>query len=499
MVNTGLPSKDCYTCRRRRVKCDLGRPGCLRCKKLGHDCPGYRDLNRLSFNFRVLTPESYRRHKNQNSDPQVTKDTEQEQDRHFRFAGARQPPLALTYVPTEEWEAHAKPLVISQFTILTMQGARVYGSFDFLPQLLEHTDSTSTLHKVCNAVASASFTNRSRPDSTGFGHRKLYAKALQSLSNDVSHVEKQKQDQTLVAVWLLCLYELLVGAPSQKSQQEPRGWNAHGEAMIGLLRLRGQNQFLTKTGCQLFQIAYPIIQIQAIQAGQPPPPEAVAWLHSMQTSPMAKEMLFLPAFLYSDLACRIYSTIRDLIEQGTHEKMLLSIDDIVVACKNLESSIDAVITQGPALQSQPGPSDDLATGQTDKWLMNQHAANYLDAFLFQVYQGCIDLLSQTLKATAPPKKRAELLCYHESSTKRLMHLADRIIVSLPLLMPATGARVNQQGPSIPTWGHALKLLWPLGLISSSANVIDRQRAAANLGLLRIGYEVGIMRAVRTYS
>ncbi|KAE8405416.1 hypothetical protein BDV37DRAFT_281823 [Aspergillus pseudonomiae] len=498
MVNTGLPSKDCHTCRRRRVKCDLGRPGCLRCKKIGHDCPGYRDLSRLGFNFRILTPESYLCHKDRNHDPQVTKGSAQEQGRHFRFA-TRQPQLALTYTPTEQWEDHAKPLVISQFTILTLQGARVYGSFDFLPQLFERADAKSTLHKVCNAVASACFDNRSRSDSMGFSHKKLYVKALQSLSNDISHVEKQKQDQTLVAVWLLCLYELLVGAPSHKSQLEPRGWNAHGEAMLGLLRLRGQNQFLTKTGCQLFQIAYPIIQIQAIQAGRPPPPEAIAWLHSMQTSPVAREMLFLPAFLYSDLACRIYSTIRDLIDQGSCERMLKSIDDVIVACRNLESSIDAVITQGPAPQSQPGPSDDLATGQTQKWLMNQHAANYLNAFLFRVYEGSVELLSQTLKAHVSPKKHAELLCQRESSIKRLLHLADRIIVSLPLLMPATVARTDQRGPNVPTWGHALKLLWPLGLIACSAHVHDSQRAAAKLGLLRIGYEVGIMRAVRTYA
>ncbi|GAB1202358.1 hypothetical protein APSETT445_000970 [Aspergillus pseudonomiae] len=137
----------------------------------------------------------------------VTKGSAQEQGRHFRFA-TRQPQLALTYTPTEQWEDHAKPLVISQFTILTLQGARVYGSFDFLPQLFERADAKSTLHKVCNAVASACFANRSEPDSAGFSHKKLYVKALQSLSNDISHVEKQKQDQTLVAVWLLCLYEV---------------------------------------------------------------------------------------------------------------------------------------------------------------------------------------------------------------------------------------------------------------------------------------------------
>ncbi|OOO11831.1 Protein of unknown function DUF3468 [Aspergillus oryzae] len=491
MVSTGFPSKACHTCRRRRVKCDLGRPSCLRCKKLGHECPGYRDFSKLGFNLRILTPESYPRQKRQNCDRQVTQCSERKHGRYFQNPVTRQPQLAFVYAPTEHWEAHAKPFLLSQFTIVTLHGARVYGSLDFLPQLLERAGTESTLYKVCDAIASAYFANRSRSDSIEFGHRKLYVRALQSLSNDVSDVEKQSQDTTLAAVWLLCLYELIVGARGQ----EPRGWRTHGEALIGLLRLRGQNQFQTRTGCQLFQLAYQTVQIQTIRTGQMPPPEAVSWLQSMQTSPMARNLLFLPSFLYGDLASRIYGTICDLIDQCSYDKLLESIDDIIIACKPLESSIDTVVTQDPALQSQPGPSDDLVTGQSHEWLMKQHAANYLGACLFQLYQGTVELLSQTLKANGSPKKDTALLCLRESNIERLKHPADRTLVSLALLLPVKAAIADRQGPNIPTWGHALKLLWPLGLISSSAHVHESQRAAANLGLLRIGHEAGIMQAV----
>ncbi|KAE8379709.1 hypothetical protein BDV26DRAFT_156031 [Aspergillus bertholletiae] len=505
MGNTGLPSKDCHLCRRRRVKCDLARPGCLRCKKIGNDCPGYRDLGRLGSNFRILTLDSYPRQKRKRCQNQ---NAEEEPDQHLlpltraaaaAAAAAQKSQLALPLsAPTEPWETHAKALVISQFTILTLRGASVYASFDFLPPLLERADPESTLYQVCNAISSAYFANLARSDSIGLRHRKIYGRALQSLATDVSDVEKQRQDSTLVAVWLLCLYELVVGTTSQESQLEPRGWNTHGNAMIGLLRLRGQNQFQTKTGCQLFQIAYPIIQIQAMQMGRTPPPEAVAWLHAMQTSPTAKKMLFLPAFLYSDLACRICSTIRDLIDQGSHEKMLSSINDIIMACRNLESSIDAVIAQSPASHSQPGPLDDLATGQSVQWLMTQHAANYLAACLFQVYQRSVDLLSEALQGNLSPKNHDVLLCLRESSIERLKHLADRILVSLPLLMPVKAASAGKQVPNLTTWGHALKLLWPLRLIASSANVHGSQRVAARQGLLRMGYEAGIMQAVGTY-
>ncbi|KAJ5335266.1 hypothetical protein N7452_007669 [Penicillium brevicompactum] len=41
MVGTGGRSKGCRTCRRRKVKCDEGRPLCQRCHKAGFECDGY--------------------------------------------------------------------------------------------------------------------------------------------------------------------------------------------------------------------------------------------------------------------------------------------------------------------------------------------------------------------------------------------------------------------------------------------------------------------------
>lgn len=38
-----LRSSGCYTCRKRKIRCDQGRPGCKRCVTHGVPCPGYRD------------------------------------------------------------------------------------------------------------------------------------------------------------------------------------------------------------------------------------------------------------------------------------------------------------------------------------------------------------------------------------------------------------------------------------------------------------------------
>ncbi|KAF3921329.1 hypothetical protein ABW21_db0209420 [Orbilia brochopaga] len=41
MVGVAGRSKGCKTCRERKIKCDEGRPGCVRCQKIGKECPGY--------------------------------------------------------------------------------------------------------------------------------------------------------------------------------------------------------------------------------------------------------------------------------------------------------------------------------------------------------------------------------------------------------------------------------------------------------------------------
>ncbi|PIG88962.1 hypothetical protein AARAC_008440, partial [Aspergillus arachidicola] len=45
MVYPGHPSRGCYTCRSRKVKCDETKPICLRCTKAKRRCEGYRDSN----------------------------------------------------------------------------------------------------------------------------------------------------------------------------------------------------------------------------------------------------------------------------------------------------------------------------------------------------------------------------------------------------------------------------------------------------------------------
>ncbi|KAL4805539.1 hypothetical protein BDV18DRAFT_21127 [Aspergillus unguis] len=58
MVYPGGPSKGCYTCRARKVKCDESRPACTRCIKGKRVCGGYRNLNDQMTPRRSIGPAS---------------------------------------------------------------------------------------------------------------------------------------------------------------------------------------------------------------------------------------------------------------------------------------------------------------------------------------------------------------------------------------------------------------------------------------------------------
>ncbi|CAE6402542.1 unnamed protein product [Rhizoctonia solani] len=51
----GPPRTSCFTCRRRRKKCDMSKPYCERCLKGGHECLGYEDV-RLRWGTRRRDP-----------------------------------------------------------------------------------------------------------------------------------------------------------------------------------------------------------------------------------------------------------------------------------------------------------------------------------------------------------------------------------------------------------------------------------------------------------
>lgn len=100
------------------------------------------------------------------------------------------------------------PLVVSQFSFPVPGGNRIYGSLECVPGLLRRAEVESVLYLACHAVSYAYLAIKMQSSSLALSHRALYGKALRALRFALLDHGSQKQDCTLLAVWLLCLYEV---------------------------------------------------------------------------------------------------------------------------------------------------------------------------------------------------------------------------------------------------------------------------------------------------
>jgi hypothetical protein len=213
------------------AQCDLRRPGCQRCAKIGQKCSGYRDLERPQLRFRILTPSSYT-HKARRLCQQPGWLHENEPaECSAKLPGAQSIPICYdeyqfdnliqsiasqrksspSFGLAETLEGHAMPLIMSQFSSFVHGSYRIHSGFESFPDLFQKAEAGSAVYFACHAVSAAYFSNRMRTSNPAFAHRRLYGKSLRAVHLALLDSSYQGEDSTLLAVWLLCLYA--VGPP----------------------------------------------------------------------------------------------------------------------------------------------------------------------------------------------------------------------------------------------------------------------------------------------
>ncbi|KAF7875328.1 hypothetical protein EAF04_002500 [Stromatinia cepivora] len=313
MVNTGKPSRGCYICRARRIKCDEGKPSCMKCQKSKRECLGYRDENELklrdqtkstkrkvSMAFDATTPtftiDSYSHSPCQSGRSRPTKrkintsinaniyktidwiTTTNRSDLSL-YSDEIHTESSVTLLPVSsvdiEPSESPKGLVPSQFSppineratcfflsnfVLLPRGRAGKGNLDFLIPLMCAASSTeTTLTLALNAVALVALANQ--PDA-----RKLlpladsqYVTALNQINKDLQDSDKANQDATLAAVFLLSLYEQLSSHPMSLT-----GWLSHINGAVALVKARGRSQLDTNIGRSLFDAVRRHMTIECI-------------------------------------------------------------------------------------------------------------------------------------------------------------------------------------------------------------------------------------------
>ncbi|KAH7128782.1 hypothetical protein B0J11DRAFT_279259 [Dendryphion nanum] len=274
MVYCGKPSPACYSCRRRRIKCDRKQPGCTQCSKISIDCPGYR--NPLDLSFRSENDNVIRR-------AQASYQTAPRKKRsrpvfQWHVDITNQDKLSRNDSLTN-LRSFAEPEICSPLSLIPEDIGTSYfmtsyvpGShYDYLPALYTHSRSHSALHTIIYATSMASLSREIMEPRFMELARKHYTKALELTNHALADVSTAIKDSTLVSVMLLSLFEAMVW----DGNLTPTNWTIHTQGALALVKLRGAKQFQTEIGRRLFTQVSNNILVGCIQRKQHLPPEFI--------------------------------------------------------------------------------------------------------------------------------------------------------------------------------------------------------------------------------
>ncbi|EXJ58816.1 hypothetical protein A1O7_06246 [Cladophialophora yegresii CBS 114405] len=286
MGNIARSSRGCARCRKRKIKCDEGRPGCQKCAQLRQPCPGYPFQLQLQF-------------REPQDGPSAVPDTKQQ------LLGPRYPParpIIAARKPGSEYPAKVKteddasgsalqniaptqrPISPSLrydiphqsmcffLNLFCFQAGRLYSFpvLDFLPDMLRAAEDGSCVKKAAMAVSRMTLADRYSGKDVRLQTGKEYGQALRLTNATIRDTKASIQDETVLAVWLLGLYEMIsvvlthgrTNADSPTLEEEWQAHLLHVRGAMNLLRLRGMSQFTTARGEKIFRIFKAAIQMR---------------------------------------------------------------------------------------------------------------------------------------------------------------------------------------------------------------------------------------------
>ncbi|KAJ5484112.1 hypothetical protein N7539_005908 [Penicillium diatomitis] len=297
MVYGGKPSTGCHLCRKRKIKCDEGRPGCRNCSIYGRPCPGYRPSavfrNETGKVEQPLKKDASPRDKssaisNSGDSSSASASTvsdfvsispsqmSQALTPTVGFNGTSQqalmalkPSLSLYQMADATWEQRASCFFFDQY-ILDPDHEYGRGHMEYVPALYARSQEAS----IFGANPSAACL-RWAVDATGLmmnakqrhslplltRARQAYGKALRNVRTALASTEQAIRDETFAAVMVLSVYEDITG--------ERNGlFSAHTAGLDFLMKLRGERQTWNQCGRDMFNFGWTRKYIEILVLGQ---------------------------------------------------------------------------------------------------------------------------------------------------------------------------------------------------------------------------------------
>ncbi|KAK0746936.1 fungal-specific transcription factor domain-containing protein [Schizothecium vesticola] len=314
--------RKCWECRRRRLVCDLARPGCTRCQSAGRSCPGYRldkplkwmqppqeirsrHAPRRQLEFASSSGNTDSQEPNPDSHaPGTTSTTEgavlplvrqpQDDPPHDICQGSTeqaififdpcalkiQQELAEIFESVEYWNSIVCPDLVA-----TGKGGQANPFF--LPTcIVSRLPRSAVLTLVSAAIGHRLLRSHALPASasdrsaltTKLHHHRM--ESIRALTADLAEQDKQLSDATLAAVLALLLAEI--------QQTSSPSWQHHLRGASTIINLRGGfgHLILTNTRFRFIYRYYAIIDIIRITTTpHPPSPPPTPTSNSSTSSP----------------------------------------------------------------------------------------------------------------------------------------------------------------------------------------------------------------------
>ncbi|KAF2424427.1 hypothetical protein EJ08DRAFT_416372 [Tothia fuscella] len=243
MVGVSGKSKACHDCKRRRVKCDFGRPGCLRCQKAKISCHGYEKttlfVNRTPTTLSTTAQSAMSELRQRKLPNPTTQDARTLTPASSQWDGFLQKLKLYISNPSysrsgyrNETSVLVRELYLPKPTApnssVSLGSMSPYHWFQAVCELRGTSDALDhALLAFCSILVS---TSRSgcEPPSEGL---LLYQRGLQTLVKDLEDRQIRNNDETLAAIVVLSTCELFAAPDDQ-------GWSAHANGISSLLHER---------------------------------------------------------------------------------------------------------------------------------------------------------------------------------------------------------------------------------------------------------------------
>ncbi|KAJ5682786.1 hypothetical protein N7462_005951 [Penicillium macrosclerotiorum] len=520
MVYCGKPSKGCGQCRTRKIRCDQARPACSQCVRAKRDCPGYRD--QLSLMFRdesksvvqkaeanTSNPSTSRHASNQKRPPgRLNRNVSPDRTLALELTAAVEPssfdfnlgPLhsyaskQLYQLPMEIQPLFepSKEEAISYFLRSNAVPGTVWMS-DFVTNFISQAGgsaSAKAMQSSIIAVASAMLCRVRKITSLARTAQDEYVLALKLLNAALADVEEAKSNQTLGAVVLLAIYEVV----TSRSPQDIDLWTNHITGATALLDLRGTDQLKTEVGLRLFlHLRYQVI-ISCIQRDSRVPNSLLE---------CTKFAMFLrPGEAHSNRLIIIIGRLSNL-RADMEAKILTDEGEIIAAASSIEADlIGWLAALPPNSPTRPIPSHlTISCSKNDAAGWPLTMTNTIIILISGspapgTNTGIILSHIWKMSNSSSPGARSDELRLHCKALRATMRrLAVDICRSVPYHLGATQKDGSPHFPPPESYIGGLMLLWPLFLAGITENAGHALRRWVVQCLKMVGHSYGFDQAL----